>query len=57
MAKKMYVEGGKKKGTVPGVSVSRPGSFHGTKAGDAKSSTCRVNGITDLYYQRPKSVG
>jgi hypothetical protein len=57
MAKKMYVEGGKKTKTVPGVKVARPGYMHGTKAGAAKSSTCRVNGISNLYVKRPHSVG
>lgn len=57
MAKKMYVEGGKKTGTVPGVKVARKGYMGGTKAGAAKSSTCRVNGLTNQYVKRPHSVG
>lgn len=56
MPKKMYVEGGKKTKTVPGVSVKRKGAMGGTKAAAAKK-TSRVNNIPGLMVKGPHKVG
>jgi len=54
--KKLYVEGGKKTGTVPGVKVSKPGAMHGSKARAAKPCS-RVNNLPGLMVKKPHSVG
>ena len=56
IVKKLYVEGGKSHGSVPGVKVSRKGPLGGTKAAPAKK-VCRVNGLTNQYVERPHPVG
>ena len=54
--KKMYVEGGKSKGSVAGIKVSKKGYMGGSKARDAKKVS-RVNNIPGLMVKGPHAVG
>lgn len=54
--KKLYVEGGKRTGTVPGVKVVRKGALGGTKAAAAKPCS-RVNNLPGLMVKGPHKVG